>query len=61
MIELSIETSSAGTGFGMTPIDPVKWGAAARTNATFQCFSVLLLVAEKIPYWQANVIMRNEL
>jgi hypothetical protein len=24
MIELSIETSSAGTGFGMAPIDPVK-------------------------------------
>jgi hypothetical protein len=45
----------------MAPMSPVKWVAAARMNATFVCFSVLLLVAEKIPYWQANVIMRNEL
>jgi hypothetical protein len=30
-------------------------------NAALPGFVVFLLVAEKNPYWQASVIMRNEL
>ncbi|MFF0947701.1 hypothetical protein ACFYE9_08530 [Rhizobium leguminosarum] len=38
MIELSIETSSAGTGLGMPPIDPVKKGGSGPYECHFSMF-----------------------
>ncbi|MBX4929662.1 hypothetical protein ABID08_001300 [Rhizobium binae] len=60
MIELSIKTSSAGRRRHGADRSGEIGGSGAH-ECHFSIFSVLLLVAEKIPYWQANVIMRNEL